>query len=68
MKKIKSRELLFITLGMLLLIATLGFVFYGISFLLGNIRLATNPNSANIQAITRFNLDGLKTLGIIQQQ
>lgn len=63
--KIK-REFVFITISILLLAAVIGFVFYSIDFLFANTKKAVSQNLMDGQKNLKFNLDGLKKLGIIQ--
>jgi hypothetical protein len=60
------KELLFIVVGILLLMMVVGFFVYSMNFLLKNTNLALNPDFTKTQTIVRFNLDGLKDLGIIK--
>lgn len=60
----KNKELVFILIGALLLIITISFVIYSINFLVKNAGTAFGGDSTNTKEITRFNLEGLKNLGI----
>lgn len=62
----KHKELVFILTGALLLLTTAGFVVYSINFLMKNAGSVFNNDSANAREIIRFNLEGLKNLGIIK--
>jgi membrane-anchored glycerophosphoryl diester phosphodiesterase (GDPDase) len=63
--KIKQ-DTLFIVIGILLLLSIAGLVFYSINFLLKNTRDALDQESLKAKEITRFNLEGLKKLGIMK--
>jgi len=66
MKLKNKREILFIVIGALLLLVTVGFIIYSINFLIRNTKNALNPELANIKEIAKFNFEGLKKLGIIK--
>lgn len=63
--KIK-REFIFIAAGILLLVCVIGFIFYSVSFLVDNTTQALNSNAANAQSNSKFNIEGLKKLGVIK--
>jgi hypothetical protein len=63
--KIK-REILFITIGIVLLFSVIGFIVYSIKFLVKNTGAALNQDSLKTKEITKFNFEGLKKLGIIK--
>ena len=65
MKRAKQ-ETLFIIIGILLLLSIAGIIFYSINFLLKNTAAALNQAPPNAKAIARFNLEGLKELGIVK--
>lgn len=62
----KHRELVFIITGVLLLLIIVGFIIYSINFLVKNTRSALDQESLKAKETTRFNLEGLKKLGIIK--
>ncbi len=66
MKLKLKQETLFIIIGILLLLSITGFVIYSINFLLKNTREALDQESLKAKEITRFNLEGLKKLGIMK--
>jgi flagellar biogenesis protein FliO len=63
----QHQELIFILTGLLLLLIIVGFIIYGINFLVQNIEQALNQESTQNKEIVRFNLEGLKKLGIIKE-
>lgn len=63
----KHRELIFIITGVLLLLIIVGFIIYSINFLVKNTRSALDQESLKAKETTRFNLEGLKKLGIIKE-
>ncbi|NCO15458.1 hypothetical protein COW77_01465 [Candidatus Wolfebacteria bacterium CG18_big_fil_WC_8_21_14_2_50_39_7] len=66
MKLKVKQDTLFIVIGILLLLSVAGFVIYSINFLLKNTGEALDQESLKAKEITRFNLEGLKKLGIIK--
>jgi len=62
-----KQETLFIVIGILLLLSITGLIIYSINFLLKNTREALDQESLKAKEITRFNLEGLKKLGIIKE-
>ena len=62
----KHRELIFIITGVLLLLIIVGFIIYSINFLVKNTEKTLDQESVKAKEITRFNLEGLKKLGIIK--
>jgi flagellar basal body-associated protein FliL len=66
MKLKLKQETLFIVIGILLLLSIAGFVIYSINFLLKNTGEALDQESLKAKEITRFNLEGLKELGIMK--
>lgn len=66
MKLKVKREILFITIGILLLLSVIGFIVYSINFLVKNTGAALNQDSLKTKEITKFNFEGLKKLGIIK--
>jgi len=63
----KHRELIFIITGILLLLIIVGLIIYSINFLVKNTRKALDQESIRTKEIIRFNLEGLKKLGIIKE-
>jgi len=63
----RHQELIFILTGLLLLLIVVGFIIYEINFLIQNIEKALNQESVQNKEIVRFNLEGLKKLGIIKE-
>ncbi len=61
-----KKEIIFIAIGVSLLVAVFGFFAFSINFLIKNINTALNPNLSENQKIIRFDLEGLKKLGIIK--
>jgi hypothetical protein len=61
-----KKEIVFIAIGVSLLLAVAGFFVYSINFLIKNINVALNPDLSKNQEIVRFDLEGLKKLGIIK--
>ena len=66
MKLKLKQETLFIIIGILLLLSVAGLVIYSINFLLKNTGEALDQESLKAKEITRFNLEGLKKLGIMK--
>jgi len=66
MKLKVKQDTLFIVIGILLLLSVAGFIIYSINFLLKNTGEALDQESLKAKEITRFNLEGLKKLGIIK--
>lgn len=67
MKLKVKQDTLFIVIGILLLLSIAGFVIYSINFLLKKTREALDQESLKAKEITRFNLEGLKKLGIMKE-
>jgi len=67
MKLKVKQDTLFIVIGILLLLSVAGFVIYSINFLLKNTVEALDQESLKAKEITRFNLEGLKKLGIMKE-
>jgi len=61
-----KRETKFIIAGIMLLIITLTFSVYTLYFLVHNLRLALGKGGDNNAGVVRFNLEGVKELGISQ--
>lgn len=66
MKLKGKQEILFIITGILLLLAIVGFIIYSINFLVKNTSSALDQESVRAKEVIRFNLEGLKNLGIIK--
>jgi len=64
----QHQELIFILTGLLLLLIIVWFIIYEINFLVQNIEKAINQESIQNKEIDRFNLEGLKKLGIIKDR
>lgn len=64
---LKKKEILFIIIGASLLLITVSLVVYSINFLMENAGAALNQDSADAKEIIRFNLEGLKSLGIVKE-
>jgi hypothetical protein len=62
----QRQETTFIIISILLLVATVAVIIYSINFLVTEIKLAFEQNSASAPFIIKFNLEGLKELGIIK--
>ncbi len=62
----KHRELIFIITGILLLLIIVGFIIYSINFLVKNTSDVLDQESVKPKEVIRFNLEGLKNLGIIK--
>lgn len=62
----KKQELLFVLISLLLIIFLAIFIFYSINFLFKKTSEVTNQDISQTQKNTRFNLEGLKKLGIIE--
>jgi hypothetical protein len=62
----KHRELIFIITGILLLLVIVGFIIYSINFLVKNTTDVLDQESVRTKEVIRFNLEGLKKLGIIK--
>ncbi|MEK7555540.1 MAG: hypothetical protein AAB516_01835 [Patescibacteria group bacterium] len=61
-----KKELLFIISGILILSAIIVFFIYSINFLIRNLNAALGADSAKPTPIVRFNIEGLKKLGIAE--
>lgn len=66
LKKIKL-ETIFAAIGILSLIIIASVSFYAINFLVRQVEVSLEQAGTDTQKITRFNLDGLKALGIIKE-
>jgi len=66
MKLKVKREISFIIIGIMLLLSITGLVIYSVNFLLKNTRGGLDQESLKAKEITRFNLEGLKKLGIVK--
>jgi len=66
MKLRNKEELIFIAISTLLSLMIVGFIVYSMDFLATNTGQALNQIPINPNAITKFNLEGLKELGIIK--
>ncbi len=62
----KHQELIFIIIGILLLLMTAGFIVYSMNFLIKSAGEAVNQESVKAKEIDKFNLEGLKKLGITE--
>ncbi len=62
----KRQELIFIIIGVLLLLLTVGFIIYSINFLVKNTRDVLDQESVKAKEVIMFNLEGLKKLGIVK--
>lgn len=62
----KKQELFFVSVSLLLVIFLAIFIFYSINFLFDKTGKATNQDISQTQKSARFNLEGLKKLGIIE--
>ncbi|MFH1346841.1 MAG: hypothetical protein ABIH10_01165 [Spirochaetota bacterium] len=61
-----KQELIFIATSIFLILFLVVFVFYSINFLFEKTTKAFNQDISQTQNDAKFNLDGLKKLGIIQ--
>lgn len=66
LKKIKRREIILVIIGLLLLIAIIGFVGYSLSFLVAKAEIALGDDLFNKENELRINFDGLKKIGIMK--
>jgi len=66
MKLKNKQEVMFIAVSVLLSLMVVGFIIYSINFLATNTGRALNRNLVNPNVITKFNLEGLKELGIMK--
>lgn len=66
MKLMNKQKIIFIAISILLSLIVIGFIIYSIDFLATNTSQALNQSSVNPNEITKFNLKGLKDLGIIK--
>jgi len=57
---------MFIVASVLLSLMIIGFIIYSMNFLTTNTRQALSRDSINPDGIIRFNLEGLKELGIMK--
>lgn len=62
-----KQELIFIGVSILLVLFLAFFIFYSIDFLFEKTTTALNQDISQTQKDAKFNIDGLKKLGIIQQ-
>ncbi|HDZ85601.1 MAG TPA: hypothetical protein ENH35_03595 [Candidatus Moranbacteria bacterium] len=62
----KKQEWIFIISGVLVLLAIIAFFMYSINFLVRNLNSALSADSIKKTPITRFNIEGLKKLGIME--
>ncbi len=62
----KKQELLFILVSLLLIIFLAVFIFYSINFLFDKTSETIGQDISQTQKNARFNLEGLKKLGIIE--
>lgn len=60
----KKRENLFLIISSLFSLIIIAMVIYSIVFLFKNIKIATDKGAPGDQIITRFNIEGLKKIGI----
>ena len=65
--KIGKRETIFFAIGIALLVGVTAFVVYSINFLVRNTREALNQESSASGETAKFDLEGLKKLGIIKE-
>jgi len=61
-----KQELIFTATGIVLILILTVFIFYSVDFLFEKTTQTLDQNFSDNQKNTRFNLDGLKKLGIIQ--
>ncbi|MEE8131835.1 MAG: hypothetical protein V3T98_02210 [Candidatus Paceibacterota bacterium] len=61
-----KKELIFIVSGVLMLLIVVAFFAYSINFLVRNLNAALGADSITKTPITKFNIDGLKNLGIME--
>jgi len=66
MKLRNKQEIIFIATSILLSLMVVGFIVYSIDFLATNTGRALNQSSINPNGIAKFNLEGLKQLGIMK--
>jgi len=61
-----KQELIFTATGIVLILILTVFIFYSVDFLFEKTTQTLDQNFSDSQKNTKFNLDGLKKLGIIQ--
>lgn len=66
LKKIR-RETIFAIIGVLFAIIIVTVVVYTVNFLATEIKISLEETGADTQRVTRFNLEGLKGLGLIKE-
>ncbi len=65
-KKIRNQNIIMGAVGTILCLAIAAFLFVSLNALLGQVKSATETNIPTQQQVVRFNIQGLRELGIIK--
>jgi len=60
------QELTFLIVAVLMLFVLIAVISWNLSFLAKNLNAALNPNALKQSAVTRFNIEEFKNLGLIK--
>jgi len=65
-KQVKSQELTFLIIAVLMLIILIAVISWTLGFLAKNLNMVLNPNVLEQPAVTQFNIDEFEKLGLVR--